>query len=371
MSDRTYLEQIYKLRRNPFASRVDPNVDMAGRRKEETEWTIAIDRFIGSDANAIHFIVGDYGSGKTLSLYKIVEQYKENTHVLPVFMKMLPEDKIPKFGVDFIQRIFRQVQADIYRRFDLKNIEILENVYPEPAIIFRRIVLRGDDAIEFIRGQRSFSITELTKMGVRHKIDRTDIAKDYLLSFLFLLKSIEIFTLLLAVDETEYVFSQMRGKDIALVFNALRAFYDLTAIHKLPTSTANMIFFFGISTAGWEYLKNLERREQTQPGPIQPLMRRFGEHIELGPLNIDETRELIEKRLRTNRVTGKYNSQPLIPYDETFVEYVFELSLGNPGEIVKYSDYALEEGLKEKAKFLNKNFAEKAFVAHGLIVPIE
>ena len=97
------------------------------------------------------------------------------------------------------------------------------------------------------------------------------------------------------------------------------------------------------------------------------MMRRFGKTIELNPLNEAETRELIELRLRRNRVTGEYEDQPLIPYDESFAAYVSELSLGNPGAIVKYCDYALEEGLREKAKLLDKDFAEQAFIAHGLI----
>jgi len=115
-------------------------------------------------------------------------------------------------------------------------------------------------------------------------------------------------------------------------------------------------------------LNDLGQREQTEGGPFQPLMRRFGKIIELSPLNEAETRELIERRLRRNRVTGEYEDQPLIPYDESFVEYVSGLSLGNPGEVVKYFDYALEEGLRVSAKLLDKNFAEKAFIAHGLII---
>jgi hypothetical protein len=189
-----------------------------------------------------------------------------------------------------------------------------------------------------------------------------------------LLKGVGISTLILAVDEVEYIFSQMRGSNIARVFNTLREFYDLPTqptMSPLPYNSANIIFFFGISSSGWRYLTDLGRREQTQGGPIQPLMRRFGDPIELTPLNLEETKELIELRLRNNRVTGKTEDEPLIPYDDTFVNYVFELSLGNPGDIVKFCDYVLEEGLIEKIKTLNKNFAEKAFVSHGLITSPE
>ncbi len=163
----------------------------------------------------------------------------------------------------------------------------------------------------------------------------------------------------------------MRGANISLVFNTLRSFYDLLdspPAHQLPSSPANMIFFLAISQGGWRRLDDLSQREQAEGGAFQALKRRFGEIIELNPLDKAETSELIERRLRKNRVTGEIEDQPLIPYDESFAAYVAELSVGNPGAIVKYCDYALEEGLRKKAKLLDKDFAEQAFIAHGLII---
>ena len=370
MSTRPYLEKVYNLKENPFESRTDPTVEMAGRQGERAAWTEAIEGRKGSHANAIHLIVGDYGFGKTLSLYKIAQQYDDDPQVLAVVTKMLPEDKVPKFGVDFIQRVFRGVPSEVFERFELPDIDTLRQVYPEPARIFERISFGNNDARLFLRGEVPFTAAQLSKLGIRRKIDKTDVAEEYLLGFLYLAKKIGINTLLLAVDEVEYVFSQMRGANISLVFNTLRSFYDLLdspSARQLPSSPANMIFFLAISSAGWTRFKDLGRREQTEGGPFQPLMGRLGKTIELNPLNEAETRELIELRLRRNR-TGEYKDQPLIPYDENFVAYVFELSLGNPREIVKYCDYALEEGLREKAKLLNRDFAEQAFIAHGLII---
>lgn len=369
MSARPYLEKVYKLKENPFESRTDPTVDMAGRQEERESWTRAIKRRKGSRANAIHFIVGDYGFGKTLSLHEIARQYADDPQVMVIFMKMLPEDRVPKFGVDFIQRVFQGVHIEIFKRFELEDIDTLCKVYPEPGRIFQRMALGDNEARLFLRGEVPFTAARLSKLGVDRKIDKTGVAEEYLLGFLYLAKKIGINTLLLTVDEVEYVFSQMRGATISLVFNTLRSFYDLLdspLAHQLPSSPANMIFFLAISSAGWTRFKDLGRREQTEGGPFQPLMRRFGKTIELNPLDKAETRELIELRLRRNR-TGKYEDQPLIPYDESFTAYVAELSLGNPGAIVKYCDYALEEGLREKAKLLDRNFAEQAFIAHGLI----
>jgi len=126
MTNRSYLETAYKLKQNPFANLVDPNVEMAGRLKEKQQWTEIVETRKDTNANTMCFILGDYGFGKTLTLNKIVEQYKDDPDVLPIFMKMLPEDKVIKFGVDFIQRIFRQVPQSIFESFSLNDLVVLE-----------------------------------------------------------------------------------------------------------------------------------------------------------------------------------------------------------------------------------------------------
>ena len=65
-------------------------------------------------------------------------------------------------------------------------------------------------------------------------------------------KSPNIKSLLLVVDETEYIFSQMSSAALAQVFNTLRDFFDLHNSSAMPTISdyphqpANMIFFFAI-----------------------------------------------------------------------------------------------------------------------------
>lgn len=373
MPDKPFIEKIYNLKQNPFANWVDPTVEMAGRKKEQQRWQEIVQRRKGAHANVICFITGDYGFGKTLTLYKIVKEYEDDPEILPIFTKMLSEDRTPRFGVDFVQRLFRQVPKQIFNKFDLKHIDILQKYFPEQAIIFRRIALSGPGALDFLCGQGTISPAEMKKWGINNKFNTTDIAKKYLLTFLYLLAGSNKKSLLLAVDETEYVFSQMTGASIAQVFNTLRDFYDLQnssvmpTVKEFPCSPANMIFFFGISTAGWKQITDLRKREQTKGGPVQPLLRRIEKPIELSPLNIDEAKELIEKRLRADRATGQSRSKPLIPYDETFVAYVYDRSFGNPSEIVKFCDFALEDGLREKVKILDAEFANRVFADRGLI----
>lgn len=373
MAEKTFIEKIYNLRQNPFANWVDPDVEMAGRKKEKLQWEDIVSRRKGARANSMCFIFGDYGFGKTLTLYKIVEEYKNDSEILPIFVKMLSEDKTPKFGVDFIQRVFQKIPEKIFKNFKIDDINLLSKYFPDPARVFVNIALGGQGWLEFLCGQRTLNSAEMQKSGIKQKINNTDIAKKYLLCFLYLLGSTNRKSLLLAVDETEYVFSQMSGAAIAQVFNTLRDFFDLQNspvmpdVSGFPTPPANMIFFFGISTSGWKQISDLSKRDQSKPSPVQALMRRLEKSIELQPLNKKEARELIEKRLRKDRISGYYSDELLIPYDESFVTYIFEKSLGNPSEVVKFCDFALEDGLREKIKVLNDKFAMKVFSDRGLI----
>lgn len=372
MAEKPFIEKVYNLKQNPFANWVDPTVEMAGRKKEKHQWEDFVKRRKGATTNAMCFIHGDYGFGKTLTLHKIVEEYKKDAEILPIFLKMLSEDRTPKFGVDFIHRVFQKIPEKVFKRFHLDHINLLAKDFPEPAKIFSHIALGGEGSIDFLYGQRTISAKEMQRFGVKNKINSTDIAKKYLLCFLYLLGTIDIESLILAIDETEYVFSQMSGAGISQVFNTLRDFFDLhnspvmPFVSNFPAKPANMILFFGISNAGWKQISDLSRRNQAKPNPVQALMRRI-ENIELLPLNKSETKELIAKRLRRDRVTGKDTDEPLIPYDESFVSFIYEKSLGNPSEIVKFCDFALEDGLTQKVKILDDVFARKVFTERGLL----
>ena len=117
--ENTFLRKVYSLKENPFKtgrSGIIPEGYVVGRQQQEKAWTKIVDGRKGSKGSSLNFIVGDYGYGKTLTLWMISEQYKDDPEILGVYMKLLREDLTPKFGLDFIQRIFSTI--------DLKHINI-------------------------------------------------------------------------------------------------------------------------------------------------------------------------------------------------------------------------------------------------------
>jgi hypothetical protein len=371
---KSFLETEYKLKVDPFASKVDLSAPMAGRKKEKRMWEQIIKQRMGQKGNSFNFVIGDYGLGKSFSLYNIFWDAGQNYEdILPIFITLLPEDSIRKFGLEFIQRIFNRFELKdlkgILSKVEKKDFDHLKNLLHEPAIIFEKIKKGEELAFIFLRGDRVLDNKELRELGITRKLDSTDRAKDYLLALLYLLKKAGIESLLLAIDEVEYIFSQMRGSKISLAINTLRAIHDLQQSHGKALDlgdTANMIFFFGISEDGWRRLNDLQKRERSQGGPISPFMERKDNVITLGPLSKEETKELIELRLKQNRTTGAVEKKPLIPFSDEFVGYVFDLTKGRPRDIVRRCDTVLLEGLEQKISLITVAFAKKVYESHGL-----
>ncbi len=372
---KSFMESEYKLKADPFASKVDLSAPMAGRKKEKKKWEQIIRQRAGQKGNSFNFIIGDYGLGKSFSLFKVHQDVRENyKKVIPVFITLLPEDAVRKFGLEFIQRIFNKFDLKdmktILSKVGKSDFDHLKSLLPQPGIVFEKIKKGDGLAFAFLDGSKVLDAKELRQLGVGRKLDSTDRAKDYLLAFLYLLKKANIDSLVLSIDEVEYIFSQMRGAKISLAFNTLRGIHDLQQSHAKALylgDTANMICFFGISEDGWRRLTvDLQKREKSQGGPIQPFMDRKDNVITLEPLNKEETKELIELRLKQNRTTGTVERKPLIPFTEEFVKFVFDLTKGRPRDIVRRCDIVLLEGLDQKISLISLAFAKKVYESHGL-----
>ena len=123
---------------------------------------------------------------------------------------------------------------------------------------------------------------------------------------------------------------------------------------------ANMVLFMAVSTDGYRRLKDLEKREMATGGPVNPLIRRINLEITLTEFDKGATKELITLRLRYNRSKGKFEQNPLIPFTEDFVDFIYNSTSGKPGDIIKKCGHILDLGLKYRIPELNKEFAKRA-----------
>jgi hypothetical protein len=361
-----FLSEKYRLERNPFleyAAKEDDLKFWVDREDDLEKWKKLLSDASNGRSNFIAFIIGDYGMGKSLSLFKIVNEYKEYRNFFFVLMNFKGEEKPKKPGIDFIQRIFKSIDFNQIH-VTKESIGKLTIISREVKNVYEKIFFGEDDlkdlALYFLRGELKPTQSQLRKLEVLRKIDDIDIAKEYFKGLLYLLTTAQINTLVLAIDEFEYLFSLVPKPQQSIYLAALRGLYDLP-LYINGNKLANIVFFLAVSEDGYRRLKELEKTEiATTGGPINPLMRRISLETKLTELNKEATRKLIEKRLKYNRIKRRFERDPLIPYTEDFVDFIYESTAGKPGDIIKKCGHVLDLGLKYRIPELNKDFAKKA-----------
>jgi Cdc6-like AAA superfamily ATPase len=372
-----FMLEKYKLKQKPFKDRIAREKWLetwTNREKEVRQWEEIISHSVSADKNYLAFIIGDYGQGKTLSLMKIEKTAKEYKEILPLLLNFKGEERA-KAGLDFIFRVFRSIdfgELGERKHDDLRNaIEIIPDRFEETRTILEKIHFGEGEtkrlALYFLRGEISSPTqSQLKKLEVLRKIDGIDIAKEHLAGFLMFIKGLGYTTLLLAIDEFEYLFALAPRTQHGIYLALLRGLYDFTAgMGENADYAANMVLFIAISESGWTYLDDLEKREASIGGPIVPLLRRIDDTIRLYPFDKKQTRELIEKRLAYNRVEGKFKEQPLVPFSEDFVDFISEDTKGAIAKIIVRCDHVLDAGLAERVPLLDKEFAKRVLEERG------
>ncbi|MCK4427801.1 MAG: DUF2791 family P-loop domain-containing protein [candidate division Zixibacteria bacterium] len=370
MAKKSFIQEKYKLKESPFREIIATEFllkSWVDREAQVKEWNHVIQKAIKSKSNFIGFIVGDYGMGKTMSLLKILEDSKKHDEIFPIYLNFLGEQKPKNPGIDFIQKIFKSI--DFQKLHIKKQKGFLIETSSEVKSIYQKILYGEEDirnlALYFLRGEVKPNQSQLKKLEVVRKIDDIEVAKEYLTGFLCVLKSSGFSTLLLAVDEFEYLFSLVSKASQSIYLAALRGLYDLPIQTAKTESIANILFFIAISDDGRRRMQEMEKREASIGGPIKPLMRRVQSESTLKALSKEDTGGLIENRLRLNRITGRLERDPLIPFTKKFVRYVFRLTGGRPSDIIVRCDHVLDAGLEARVPRLTADFAKEVFEKRG------
>jgi len=378
MSTERFMAQIYGLKGKPFRDRIarETWLETWTDREEQTEkWNGIISESMSSNRNHLAFIIGGYGEGKTLSLLRIVKDTESNKRVFPVYLNFKGEERSTKPGLDFIFRVFKSTMDKLRRDESHIRKEAVESV-PDELDEVKTILnnICSDDpeisklALYFFTGEISPSQSEMKKLGIIRKINSIGIANEYLAGLLAFIKALGYSTLLLAIDEFEYLFSLVSRTQQGLYLALLRGLSDFpVGMSKEPGDIANMVLFIAISESGWQHLLDMERKAELTTGPIVPLRRRVDTNGEilLGPFDEEQAKELIEKRLRYNRISGEFENQPLIPFDEDFVKFIHAEAGGALEKIIVRCDHVLDAGLAERIPILGKEFAERVLSERG------
>lgn len=371
------MEKKYGLSGNPFLDKIAREIWLdtwVNREEQLKEWKRIISCGVSSTKNYIVFVIGSYGRGKTLSLLKIIDEARKYDAILPKYLSFKGEQKPKNPGLDFIFRIFKNINFEEIKgnrsqgQLD-KSIKDLPADLDEVKTILRKIcsgkIEEKKLALYFIRGEIKPTQSQLKKLEVIRKIEDIDIAKEYLAGILGFIKRLGFSTILLAIDEFEYLFSLVPKAQQSIYLALLRGLYDFLPERKEAGDIANIALFIAISEDGWRNLEEMEKKEISSGGPIQPLLDRVDAETLLTAFDKHQTRELIEKRLRFNRVNGRYEDKPLIPFTKDFVSFLYDKTNGEPRAIIVRCGQILDAGLEKGVVLLDKKFAQEALKERG------
>lgn len=397
IENRKFMKERYLLDKLPFAikeSRSSVKELWVNRVGELAQWKKLVEKTINGGQNTISYIVGDYGMGKTMSLFKIMSEYSQRSDVFPLYFTIKSES-VHSGSIDFIFRLFENIEFiklienrsknDIARSLDkIPNEAKFSDSKNAYSYMFKLPSQNKLDLGDTEWDPRSAEITlirnlltgkKLTtaekkelkgKLKISHEIE-IDTAKYYLSSLLIFMKGLGYRAMIILVDEFEYLFSMIKKTDRPKYFALFRSLFDLSdEVDVNPDEMVPLMIFFGISQDGYAYLNELETRSKYEgPTPFSALKRRVEKETVLTGMNKEDCKLLIEKRLGATRVIGKEAKPPIIPFSDDFVGYISEITGGRPSNIIDYCDHVLEEGMAKRIDLISADFAKKVLREKG------
>jgi len=362
----------YQLTDNWFVSiGADPRFPMAGRQEFLNRLTQTIKDFVGAQANRGFMLIGDYGMGKTFTLMKFEQAIITEQPILAFRLPLLPSDPAPRFGVDFIRRIYATLgKKRLIELCQNSSLDFLDSVDGFIGQILSNLKSASNsDVVElsydYLTSGQSLTRSELTQIKVRRLLTTTTAAFESFFGLMCLAKSNQKLSLLILVDEMEYLFTEKTSAKAAEVINNLRGLLDLygekVARGFSSDIFSNVIFLYALSDDGFDRLQAYEKRRQSSSGGgWRPFLDRInpGHRFFLEPLNREETENLIELRMSIDPLRHRRPPQPpFIPYTKDFIDYIYEITVGKPRDVVDYCGIVISEGLRKGIARIDKEFA--------------
>lgn len=352
-------------------------LDFAVKRiDQDTVWKQMINRLSSSmkrEGVDTIILLGQYGYGKTFILHKLDDILSGKAKVKVPFdpdkvvscrINITPSEPQPRIGLTFVTSIFKNIGRrkleEISKKMELKDFKLL-NI--EMKRVFNRFQQGSEEhkvaAFHWITGE---SVSEENKMlNMRTGLNESDRALRFLSQFLVLLKRTGYHSLVVLVDEFEYVVTVYSPRKVNQMMHMFRHIYDEFAeFKKKNVALANLIFVIAVTPTGWDDLTNLEKPTsipvKSGGAGVRPWLNRVqpirGRNVfELRPFNREETEMLVIARLEKRReeTEAPYKTFPFVT--PPFIDLLYEQTKGVPKDIIQVCDLvinvALEKGLKE------------------------
>ncbi len=354
------LDSLYYLKRDPFSLQ-DYRIEMAGREAEWHQILTRVEQAMHRSGNDIIVILGDYGMGKTYTLWQMHEHFKNFPELWVIEpIPLLSSESISRFAVDLVGRTLQRIGytqvIDLIKEAGNTWQEYVDN----PLVLDMLCDLTSDES-----KVRDRALDRLMKN--RDNL----IAQGVLFAFQFILAATGRQGFLWLIDEFEYIMVLSPAKVTQLI-NTIRDIYDRQAEFEMRYGlgkSAKIIFTFASSPAGWDRLTKLTQDAMRKTGGagVAPFAQRIlsTSMISLAPLDINGCHQLIARRLAKNR--SRLAEGPLIPYDEDFAKFVFELTTGVPRKILEFTTVVLMGALEQDLPRITVDVARSILEKEGFL----
>jgi len=325
-----------------------------------------------------YFIIGAYGSGKSKFLYEVENYLKLNNYMLDDvrilvawFDALAPKPTTKYLSGHLLPNIFRKLGKNTLRSLKnelagIQNIKILQEIRSRVDANLLNALNNFSTTNEELAWEwfncNSLRAGDLRRINVRYNINSDSRAKILLVDFLKLLHYLNYDSLLILLDEFEYMIYQKRKASQYLeYFRDLYNTINEEASRYPEKKIANLFIMFACTP---DALREIEA--------LGPLGTPFRERVHpenyyvLPSLDREQVRELIAKRLKVHR-TNRAPSD-IYPFEEDTITFVHEQSDGRPRIAISISYSILEGGLASSLKSIDSESAKEILINMRRIV---
>jgi len=345
---------------------------MVDRKKLMDNFQRKLATVVASGSPQIVFLIGDYGLGKTYALLQLKDRIKNSPDfsnlsaaVSIVYMKIVS----PKPPGEYLTYMYSQIVTDLGRSFfedlaqkyqklsetDQEKLE-LETMFSRALKSFKK----SDAAWSYLRGL-AISATDAKELEIRGRIARDSDAMAALFSLLRLLNKTGKKSLLILIDEFEYLLTAAGEKRATQIIMTFKDLYDRIT-EQNGSSIANPVFLIASAPGAYRELPSLAGK--VGMGGVYPFLSRVYDTLYLDPFSKEETHQLLETRLERRRIGVKQRS--IFPFTKDYVSFIATRCKGNPRLILHYSAVVLDEANVKKLRGIGAKDAKKILDEHGL-----
>ncbi len=361
----------YKFTAQPFdLGRFD--TQRIGRESEWERLLALVEEARTSRSQITGVLLGTYGAGKSFLLWKLAESFRQSKKAKVICsapVRLIEPEQKRDFIKNLVIRIFKrgfEIERDLIPAIEgIKHTDIdcSDHLRAYVKLVVALGAKKDTAARRVMTGARVMKReAEAAGFGEVLQIKTNDEAISLLQALQLVLAAAGVEVLVLPVDEVEYVEALPAGARVS-VLDSLKHLWDQQVdLFAKGVKAARPLMLLSATPTFWHNAtaQTGDVRRATGGVGVAPFIARIKKTdvIEMDPdLGAKEAKRLITNRMTEAR--GGNTREPLIPFTDDYVDYVYELSQGLPRTIIEICAVVLTEAARRDLKSVDRKVAKQ------------